>query len=218
MDNVFKNTIFAKNCKSSVFMRYICNIISKAEKYRFNRFINLTTKVDDIDRSIPTIAIGVSNAEKLFGGKLDYINRFGDNNSYWTFATTEKRSENERDVDNFKKMIVKSLKKRIKYQFFNVLLCSRTRFKKFINFLNNDIKKAFYFTNKMLYIAYGDVVMGISLDDCEYIGVRKRKIYDVVKKHFENVICTGSFLTEEEKEFFGNDDILIAAMFCYANS
>jgi hypothetical protein len=70
----------------------------------------------------------------------------------------------------------------------------------------------------MLYIAYGDDVIGISLDDCEYIGVRKRKVYDVIKKHFGNVNTTGSFLTENEREFFGNDDILIAAMFCYVNS
>ena len=199
-------------------MRYICNIISKAEKYKFNRFINLTTKMENIDKTIPTLAISITNAEKLFGGKLDYINRFDGVNSYWTFATTEKRSENERDIEKFKKLIVKTLKKRIKYQFFNILTCTRTRFKKFINFLNNDIKKVFYFTNKMLYIAYGDDVIGISLDDSEYIGVRKRKIYDVVKKNFEYVICSGSFLTDDEKDFFGNDDILIAAMFCYANS
>lgn len=199
-------------------MRYICNIISKAEKYKFNRFINLTTKMENIDKTIPTLAISITNAEKLFGGKLDYINRFDGVNSYWTFATTEKRSENERDIEKFKKLIVKTLKKRIKYQFFNILTCTRTRFKNFINFLNNDIKKVFYFTNKMLYIAYGDDVIGISLDDSEYIGVRKRKIYDVVKKNFEYVICSGSFLTDDEKDFFGNDDILIAAMFCYANS
>lgn len=199
-------------------MRYICNIISKAEKYKFNRFINLTTKMENIDKTIPTLAISITNAEKLFGGKLDYINRFDGVNSYWTFATTEKRSENERDIEKFKKLIVKTLKKRIKYQFFNILTCTRTRFKKFINFLNNDIKKVFYFTNKMLYIAYGDDVIGISLDDSEYIGIRKRKIYDVVKKNFEYVICSGSFLTDDEKDFFGNDDILIAAMFCYANS
>lgn len=199
-------------------MRYICNIISKAEKYRFNRFINLTLKVDEIDKSIPTIAVGVSNAEKLFGEKLDYINRFNNDNCYWTFATTEKRSENERDIENFKKLLIKSLKKKIKYQFFNILTCSQTRFKNFIKFLKNDIRKSFYFTNKMLYIAYGDDVIGISLDDCEYIGVRKRKVYDVIKKHFGNVNTTGSFLTENEREFFGNDDILIAAMFCYVNS
>ena len=199
-------------------MRYICNIISKAEKYKFNRFINLTTKMENIDKTIPTLAISITNDEKLFGGKLDYINRFDGVNSYWTFATTEKRSENERDIEKFKKLIVKTLKKRIKYQFFNILTCTRTRFKKFINFLNNDIKKVFYFTNKMLYIAYGDDVIGISLDDSEYIGIRKRKIYDVVKKNFEYVICSGSFLTDDEKDFFGNDDILIAAMFCYANS
>ena len=199
-------------------MRYICNIISKTEKYRFNRFINLTLKVDNIDKTIPTIAVGLSNAEKLFDGKLDYINRFDGDKCYWTFATTEKRSENERDIENFKKLLIKSLKKKIKYQFFNILTCSQTRFKNFIKFLKNDIRKSFYFTNKMLYIAYGDEVIGISLDDCEYIGVRKRKVYDVIKKHFGNVNTTGSFLTENEREFFGNDDILIAAMFCYANS
>ena len=57
-----------------------------------------------------------------------------------------------------------------------------------------------------------------ALNDCEYVGVRKKKIYDRVYKSFHNVTDENHFLTEEEKTFFENNNILIAAMFCYAKS
>ena len=40
-----------------------------------------------------------------------------------------------------------------------------------------DIEKTFYFTQKTLYISYENRVIGISLDDCEYVGYKKTYIY-----------------------------------------
>lgn len=199
-------------------MRYIGNIISKSEKYRFNRFINVGEHIE-IDGGTPTIVVGIHNAERIIGKEnMNYINRVSDENLFWTFATIEKRSENEKDIERFKKIIIQNLKKRIKYNFFNVLTCSKTKFRGFLNFLQNKIPKFFYFTDKMLYISYEDKVMGISLNDCEYVGVTKKKIYDRIYKSFHNVTDENHFLTEEEKTFFENNNILIAAMFCYAKS
>lgn len=199
-------------------MRYIGNIISKLERYRFNRFINLSDTLDSVDKSLPTLVVGVSNAEAMLTEKLDYIERITSDNIFWTFATTEKRSDNERDIENFKKEVLKRLKKTIKYTFFNVLTCSRRKFRGFLRFLQDDTPKSFYFTEKTLYIAYGERVLGISLDDCEYVGVKKKKIYSLIKKRFTNVTTENSFLTEEEKIFFEDNNIIIAAMFCYANT
>lgn len=199
-------------------MRYIGNIISKSDKYKFNRFINVTENFD-VNMGVPTLIVGVPNTERIVGKeRMDYIDRKCGDNLFWTFATTEKRSDNERDVEKFKKLIINTLKSRIGYQFFNVLTCTNNRFRKFLRFLENDIKKYYYFTSKMLYIAYDETVIGISLEDCEYVGVGKRKIYEKLKKHNKKIIFENNFLTEEEKTFFNDDDILIAAMFCYANS
>lgn len=199
-------------------MRYIGNIITTSPKYRFNRFINVSPEIDNMDLSLPTLVVGVANVKKFFPEKLDYIDRKLENGVHWTFATTEKRSENERDLEKFKKEIVSHLRKASKYTFFNVLTCSLHRFKNFITFLEKLSEKAFYFTDKMLYISYEGKVMGISLDDCEYIGVGKRKIYGKIKKKFGNVYAKGKFLTDEEREFFENDDVLISAMAYLANS
>ena len=199
-------------------MRYIGNIISKSDKYKFNRFINVTDKFD-VNMNIPTLIVGISNTEQIIGKeRMNYINRVCGDNLFWTFATTEKRSDNERDVEKFKKLIINNLKSQVGYQFFNVLTCTNKRFRNFLKFLNNDIKKYYYFTDKMLYIAYENTVIGVSLEDCEYVGVTKRKIYDKLKKHNKKFIFESTFLTEDEKSFFNDDEILIAAMFCYANS
>jgi hypothetical protein len=51
-------------------MKYIANILSKSKKYKFNEFINVTTSLDDIDKSVPTLVVGTDLAKKLFGDKL----------------------------------------------------------------------------------------------------------------------------------------------------
>lgn len=200
-------------------MRYIANILTNSKSYAFNDFIHVCKEENDIIKGIPTLVVGVNNAKEVFSGyNLNYIERKIDENTFWTFNVTEKRSENERDVEEFKQYIVKVLKDKIEYSFFNILTCSRKKFKNFLIFLKNNKEKFYFFTTKMLYIAYDDTVIGISLDDCEYLGVEKKKVYNKILNFSKNVITENKFLTMEEKLFFNNDNILMAALFCYANS
>lgn len=199
-------------------MRYIGNVISTSDKYKFNRFINVSRNIADVDELLPTLVVGIPKAEEVLGKKLDYVDRHVNSTLSWTFATTEKRSENEKDVEKFKKTIIKNLKNTIKYDYFNILLTNKKRLRSFMRFLLNDIEKTFYFTQKTLYISYENRVIGISLDDCEYVGYKKTYVYNIIKKHFKNVTTEGKFMDDSEKTFFENDNILIAAMFNYANS
>ena len=199
-------------------MKYIANIVTQSNKYKFNRLINICREYKDITPDIPTLIVGKDIAKNVDGEKLNYLIRKIDENTFWTFHITEKRSANETDIENFKKIILNNLKKNIKYHFLNVLTYSRFKMKRFITFLNNDCNKFYFFTDKMLYIAYNNEVLGISLDDCEYLGISKRKIYNKIKERFENVITMNNFMTVDEKLFFNNDEILLAAMFCYVNS
>lgn len=205
-------------------MKYIANIVTKSNAYKFNSFIKICKNYFEVDKTIPTLIVGVENvnifvSEGYNNKRPDYVFRQIDNNVFWTFSTMEKRSDNEHDVEKFKKHIIKELKTKINYTFLNILTFSKTRMKDFVSFLKSgrgDI--CYYVTDTMLYIAFDDKVWGVSLDDCEYIGVKKEKIINKIKKVTDNIISDKRFLTENDKNFFQNDEILMAAMFSYARS
>lgn len=205
-------------------MKYIANIITKSNVYKFNNFIKICKNYYEIDKTAPTLVIGVEDANILISEgydkkKLDYVFRQIDDNIFWTFSTMEKRSDNELDIEKFKKHIIKELKRKVTYTFLNVLMFSKTRMKDFLSFLKNHQSNiCYYVTDKMLYIAFDDEVWGVSFDDCEYIGVKKEKIIDKIRRKTDKIISDKRFLSDNDKDFFQNDDILMAAMFSYARS
>lgn len=199
-------------------MKYIANILSKSKKYKFNEFINVTTSLDEIDKSVPTLVVGTDLAKKLFGDELNYITKKIDDNITWTYSTIERRSVNENDINEFHREILKSLKNTINYKFFSVLNCrGLTNVKKLIDEIDSSDDKSFLFTDKMLYIAYDNNVIGISLDECGYIGIKKRKLALKIKNKYKNVTSLSHLLGKIDGNFFENDDILLSAMFCYLN-
>jgi hypothetical protein len=200
-------------------MKYIANIITKSKSYNFSSLINVNYSINEIDKSIPTLIVGIDNVKTIFNkDKINYLFRQIDETTSWTYSTIEDRSKNEEDVEIFKKKILKILKNKIQYKYVNVLTLSKQKMFCFLRFLKNDIMKYFYFTNKMLYIAYEDTVLGISLDDCEYIGLNRDRIKNKVLKNFKNIASHSRYWSNDEKLFFQNDEILLSAMFCYANS
>lgn len=199
-------------------MKYVANIISKSKKYKFNEFINVTTSLDEIDRSVPTLVVGTDLAKKMFNGNLNYITKRIDDKISWTYSTTERRSVNENDINEFHKEILKNLRNNIKYRFFSVLNCKGLHnLKDMIAEIDSSYDKSFLFTDKMLYISYDNNVIGISLDECNYIGVKKRKLALKIKNRYKNVTSISHLKDKIDSLFFENDDILLSAMFCYLN-
>lgn len=200
-------------------MRYIANIITNSNTYKFSSLININCSINDIDKSIPTLIVGIDNIKTFFKKeKINYLFRQIDETTSWTYSKIEDRSKNEEDVEVFKKKLLKNLKNKIVYNYVNVLTLSKRKMFCFLRFLKNDIVKYFYFTDKMLYISYEDTVLGISLDDCEYMGFTKEKIKNKVLKNFKNIASHSRYWSNDEKIFFQNDEILLSAMFCYVNS
>ena len=199
-------------------MKYIANIISKSKKYKFNDLFNVTTNVKEIDSSVPTLIVGTELANTFAGEKLNYYNRQINENTFWTYTTMEKRSSNEEDVKKFNNMVLKNFKNNIKYTYISIISSSRQRIRRLIEFLNNNPNTSFLFSDTMLYISFENNVMGISLDECEYLGINKKKLAQKILKKFKNVASFKTIEGKIDKDFVKNDDILISAMFCYLNS
>ena len=138
-------------------MRYIANVISKSKKYKFNDFINVTNSYEDIDVSVPTLVVGTEIVKSIFGENISYVDRKIDENTYWTFSVTEKRTANEDDIEKFKKLVIKKLRKKISYKYIDIGQYDLMDIDEFADaFLKN--KDSFYlFTDKMLYISNTDI-------------------------------------------------------------
>lgn len=199
-------------------MKYIANVISKSKKYKFNDFINVTNSYKDIDHSVPTLIVGTEMVKSIFGDNISYIDRKINENTFWTYSVTEKRSINEEDVEKFKKFVLKSLKKSISYNFINILTIENTNLEDILTVLESKSNIFYLFTDKMMYFSYNNTVRGISLDSCEYIGWEKERIIKRVMTSNKNVTSIHRLPSEIDKNFFKNDEILLTAMFCYLNT
>lgn len=198
-------------------MKYIANVISKSKKYKFNEFINVTNSYKDIDHSVPTLIVGTEMVKSIFGNDISYIDRQINANTFWTYSVTEKRSVNEEDIEKFKNFVLKSLKKNIIYDYINVLTIENINIEDIFKSLEKKTNVFYLFTDKMMYFSYGDVVRGISLESCEYIGWKKEDVIKKITSFTKNVTSINRLPSEIDKNFFKNDEILLTAMFCYLN-
>lgn len=199
-------------------MRYIANVVSKSKKYKFNEFINVTNSYETIDKSVPTLIVGTEMVKSIYGDNISYIDRQLDENTFWTYSTTEKRSTNEQDIEKFKTFVLKFLKNTILYSYINILTIETTTFEEILCSLEKKNNVFYLFTDKMMYFSYGDVVRGISLDSCEYIGWKKDDVIKKITSFTKNVTSIQRLPKEIDKFFFENNEILLTAMYYYYNN
>jgi hypothetical protein len=156
--------------------------------------------------------------KSIYGDNISYIDRQLDENTFWTYSTTEKRSTNEQDIEKFKTFVLKFLKNTILYSYINILTIETTTFEEILCSLEKKNNVFYLFTDKMMYFSYGDVVRGISLDSCEYIGWKKDDVIKKITSFTKNVTSIQRLPKEIDKFFFENNEILLAAMYYYYNN
>jgi tetrahydromethanopterin S-methyltransferase subunit G len=77
-------------------------------KLKVDDNFNVVDSFDELIEGIPTLIIGLDNANKL-NKKLNYVDRKIDNNTFWTFSKSEKRMLFEDDIFYFIENSYKSL-------------------------------------------------------------------------------------------------------------
>ena len=198
-------------------VKYIANIVSGSVKYKFNRYINLCNSIDEIDCTIPTLIIGLANAKKILGENLKHFDREVTPLMRWTYSQTESRQTNEKDLQDFKKYILKCFKKRIEYQFVSILSNTGEDISKFKDFLrlNRDNIGA-YFTEKSIFFALKDnekiKVYGMSFDEMEWLGIKKKEAYLKFRKMFVHSENIKTIMPSDDLAYFEDDDIVVAAL------
>lgn len=194
---------------------YIGRIISNKENIDTLDFVDVTKNIGSIDNFIPTLIIGKKKAEEIYGKEnIKVLDKKITNNVSWTFDKVERRNEYERDLKAFNDSLIKTIKKNIKYEFFNIYIEPISRIKKLISFIKSPKIKYIYIFNDHIYMYYKNIVYGISLSDIQYLGINKNRILRLLNSNSSNIIIENNdFLSKKMRQIIKEDKILIPYLY-----
>jgi hypothetical protein len=164
---------------------------------------------------IPLLIIGKKNAETLFGEEnVKVLNKEICDGIFWTYSKMEKRSEFEKDINSFYEYVKKRLFKTIKYKSINIYNLTFNEVKKILTFIKFSKKeKNIFITNNSIYISYCNNVIGISMDEIDYIGIKKDKIISMIKANNSNFIIHEDNKINSIKRQLNNCNFIIPYLF-----
>ena len=193
----------------------IGRIISKNKNIDTLDFVDVTENIGSIDNFIPTLIIGKKKAEDIYGKEnIKVLDKKITDNVSWTFDKVERRNEYERDLKAFNDSLIKTIKRNIKYEFFNIYIEPISRIKKLISFIKSPKIKYIYIFNNHIYMYYNNIVYGISLSDIEYLGINKNRILKLLNSNSSNIIIENNdFLSKKMKQTIKDDKILVPYLY-----
>lgn len=191
---------------------YLCTmffgrIITRSKRIEVNELIDVTSDTTSIDPSIPTLVIGKQLAVDMFGAdKVKVLNKNIDKNISWTFLKTERRSDFEKDILNFKNDVMKRIMKSVKYYYVDVITSSVYKMMRFVRMLADGRPKTVFVRNNNMYIYVDKWVFGLSLDDIEYVGIDRNKVFAFIKRlrNVRFVYDNKNWSIELKRETFDN--------------
>ena len=92
-------------------MQKLGTIVSKRAIKDVVGFVEVVKDMESVnDSTKPILVIGLEEAKKQ-GKEFSILNKRLDNNLFWTFGKTERRTDHERDIQNFYEYVLnKSIK------------------------------------------------------------------------------------------------------------
>lgn len=182
-------------------------IITRSKRIDANELIDVTSDITSIDPSIPTLVVGKQLAVEMFGAdKVKVLNKNIDKNISWTFLKTERRSDFEKDILNFKNDVMRRITKSVKYYYVDVITSSAYKMMRFVRMLADGRSKTVFIRNNNMYIYVDKWVFGVSLDDIEYIGIDRNKVFSFIKRlrNVRFVYDNKNWSIELKRETFDN--------------
>ena len=199
----------------------IANIVSDRPLKYFGPLYSQTTNINAIDKTLPTLVVGIKKATECING-LSLIQTRYDGDVWWTFSRTERRSDFESVVSEFKKHALRKVLDGVRYEYVDFICYPQKRVKSFIRYMKNNDKKIVFLTRgsrfAFIYSPKYSVVWGLSLSLCDYIGVDRHKVVRKIKSNRHNeIISDTSFINSEVRSILGNDTHLITAVYDLIN-
>lgn len=182
-------------------MQKLGTIVSKRAIKDVVGFVEVVKDMESVnDSTKPILVIGLEEAKKQ-GKEFSILNKRLDSNLFWTFGKTERRTDHERDIQNFYEYVLNKSIKNIKYYYINIFKLRYNKVKKLLDIIYNTNKKYIYINNDIIYIYYNNYILGISLTMTDYMGVDRKKIIRKLRQNKYNIVYYhNTFLDEKMKE------------------
>jgi hypothetical protein len=151
----------------------IGNIVYENE-LKFDDFKQVDS-INSIENSLPKLIVGKEYCKKM-GFKISILNKKIDKNTFWTFSPEERKSEFNDDFQSFKKHCLNVFLNNIEYYYIDPFQLKYSSAKKIINKIKTNTDGLYYIKNKMCYIYFNNITLGINFEVLEYIGIQEKKI------------------------------------------
>ena len=161
---------------------YIANVITNGSATGVTEMAERISNFENADMSKPTLIIGKKNAESIFGKEnIKVLNRNIKDNIVWTYAKNERRDDYLEGIKNFNSFVFDALKQKVKYKYFDVFHTNYSTVRDFILYMGNKQRKVAYLKKDHIYFYTKNSVYGLDLRECEYLGIKKEKIVNIIK-------------------------------------
>lgn len=190
---------------------FLANVITNGLATGVTEIAERIENIKNADISKPTLIIGKKNAENIFGkDKIKVLDRRIKENVFWTHAKNEKRDDYIEGIKEFNTFIFSALKKQVKYKYFDVFNTNYSTVRDFILYMKNNRKKVIYLKKEHIYLYTQNSVYGLDLRECEYVGVPKRKIINIIKNG-RNISFVNNFKenNQELDDYLSSNSYLI---------
>ena len=165
----------------------IGNIVTKSKILLEN--FNVYNDLSLVDNDLPTIIIGWKTTKEIMGEGVSILHKKINNNLFWTFDKTERKSEFEIDLDLFKEHCFNNFGSNIPYVFLDLLHNGKKINYKIIRKILTLKTPITYFTeNDMVYIYGENIIFGIDLNVIDFFKDKKLKIIDKIRKIKDNTL------------------------------
>lgn len=166
-------------------------------------FVKQVSDVSDADLTKPTLIVGWELA-KQFDGYNILDRRLGDN-LFWTFSRTENRSTLESDLMKFYEFVKKKVVENCDYKFVSIFQLTLEKAKKLVSILNSSRKRNIYISNDIVYVKYGNTVVGVSLVELEYCKINPDKVLKKINGNTNlRVFTNNDWKIQKLERFLGN--------------
>lgn len=167
----------------------IANIVTDTLKARFDIKVNKCKSMEETDKSLPTLIIGLENAKKYIQGFNILQKEYKEQKVWWTFLRTERMTDYQEDLQSFYNVAIKYAVENVDYEYVDVLECGYKRTKSILKYLftSNDEKLGYIDNNNNFIFIYSKKyckIWGFSLSTMRFYGIKENSIDRIIKETY----------------------------------
>lgn len=177
----------------------IANIVTDTLKTRFDIKVNKCKSLEEIDKSLPTLIIGLGNAKKYINNFNILKKEYKEQKIWWTFLRTERMTDYQEDLQSFYETAIKYAVESIDYEYVDILDCGYKRSKNILKYLfaSNDEKIGYIDNNGSFLFIYSrkyKKIWGFSLSTMKFYGIKESSISKTIN-NIRNIDIINDFST-----------------------